>query len=156
MKDHIHSSDTAARVTGEETEHSGGGGSSFPLLPISRLEGHLPSLELALLEMGTPQGPPLQQLGFPGVGQAQPVVDPATLPPLLPVENLVPPMPPKNKGGRPKSDFWAYFTEQGELRGKTNRKAATCNFCGWAIGDARVDTLARHITSECKKVRLLT
>eukprot|EP00884_Botryococcus_braunii_P011880 jgi/Botrbrau1/20693/Bobra.0058s0023.1 len=59
---------------------------------------------------------------------------------------------PKNKGGRPKSDFWIFFSEQGELRGKTNRKAAKCNYCGIEIHDARVETLARHVTVECKKV----
>lgn len=64
------------------------------------------------------------------------------------------PLHPKNRGGRPKSDFWVFFTEQGELRGKTNRKSAKCKYCGAEIHDARVETLARHVTSECKKVDL--
>lgn len=58
----------------------------------------------------------------------------------------------KNKGGRPKSGFWGFFDEVGELRGKTNRKAAKCKFCESEIHDARVESLAKHITTDCKKV----
>lgn len=144
----VRSSQTTATGT-SKGDHFGEGG--FPPYGPSFVHSQI----MSLAALPGQAAPPMPY----SIVSPQPLNHPAAM-----EQPSVPPLPPdagaiglqaiKNKGGRPKSDFWVFFDEVGELRGKTNRKAAKCKYCNTEIHDARVETLAKHITNECKKVRI--